>query len=205
MMSLSAKRRHQEELEKLHQTIRNGRNELEGKNIHPRIKNLSSSDRYAIKAFTDNIVIGWPIRDDAESELGEAFEKVGKFQFDMLKAGYFIRGAITIGDAYIDEYAVFGPALIEAYEAESNKARDPRIILTKSATEATKKHLEYYSDSKHSPQNYDLIQDSDGQWFVNYLNNTILGEEFGVPLGPIMQHKKSIESKLSTHKKQPAI
>jgi hypothetical protein len=38
-----------------------------------------SKDRYAIKAFTDNIVVGWPVSDDGESECGLAFFKSSRF------------------------------------------------------------------------------------------------------------------------------
>jgi hypothetical protein len=51
-----------------------------------------SEDEYALKAFTDNIVIGWPISDDAEMELGGAFRAVAGFQLEMINAEFFIRG-----------------------------------------------------------------------------------------------------------------
>jgi len=69
-------------------------------------------DWFALKAFTDNIAIGWPVRDDAEAEFGDAFFKLGGFQFEMVLGGYFIRGAVSVGDAYVDEVAVFGGALV---------------------------------------------------------------------------------------------
>ena len=100
-----------------------------------------SKDRYALKAFTDNIVIGWPIRDDAESEMSDAYWKLIDFQLHMALAGFFVRGAIAIGDAYVDDVAVFGKALLEAHDAESKIARDPRIILTAPARDALKLHL----------------------------------------------------------------
>jgi hypothetical protein len=65
-------------------------------------------DFYALKAFTDNIVLGWPIRDDAEIELGQAFSAISWFQFEMVSAGFFVRGAISVGNLYMDDIAVFG-------------------------------------------------------------------------------------------------
>jgi hypothetical protein len=38
------------------------------------VSRLMPKDNYALKAFTDNIVMGWPIRSDGETELGSAFD-----------------------------------------------------------------------------------------------------------------------------------
>src|SRR5437879_6285601 len=114
-----------------------------------------------------NIVMGWPIRSDGEAELGSAFSALSWFQFEMVNAGYFIRGAISVGNVYLDDIAVVGGGLIEVYEGESSLARDPRIILTKSAMEAVKEHLNYYGAASgggsHAPQNRELLKDADGQ------------------------------------------
>lgn len=142
---------------------------------------LLPKDNYALKAFTDNIVIGWPIRDDGEGELGQAFFALSLFQYEMINAGFLLRGAISVGNLYVDDIAVVGGGLIEAYEGEASLARDPRIILTSSATRAVKQHLEYYGSrsggGSHAPQNRKLLQDADGQLFLNYLDTTVLIDE----------------------------
>src|SRR5208283_3105609 len=106
----------QQFLHELHSTLSKGRAELEDRDSQPA---LLPKDNFALKAFTDNIVIGWPIHDDAESEFGMAFFKLALFQFQMVLEGFFIRGALTVGDAYVDEIAVFGPALTQTYTGES--------------------------------------------------------------------------------------
>lgn len=63
---------------------------------------------YEIRTFTDNIVIGCPILDDAEMELGIIFSELSLFQMEMVIHGFFVRGAISIGDLYIDDMAIFG-------------------------------------------------------------------------------------------------
>jgi hypothetical protein len=86
-------------LQTLHSALSTGRNWLEDK--HPalaELKNVSSKDLYALKAFTDNIVIAWPIRDDAEIELGQAFSKLADFQLRMTLEGFFIRGSVSVRD-----------------------------------------------------------------------------------------------------------
>ena len=122
-------RTQQELLQRLHSALSNGRKDLEEKHEGLAVlKKLTTKDRYALKAFTDNIVIAWPIIDDAEVELGSAFSKVAWFQFKMALEGFFIRGAISIGETYVDDIVVFGDALTQAHTGESRRARDPRII-----------------------------------------------------------------------------
>lgn len=196
----------QQVLRKLHQALGKGRAWLEDKDIPPELPKLMKKDLYALKAFTDNIVIGWPARDDAESEFGSAFFKLANFQFQMVIEGFFIRGALSVGDAYVDEITVFGSALSEAYAGESSLARDPRIILTSSAVKTAKKHLTYYGNPQHAPHVRDILCDSDGQWFLNYLD-CVLGavDEYGPFYEEFLKHKMVVEEKLEEHRGNPPI
>src|ERR1039458_1664468 len=90
-------------------------------------------DSYVIKVFTDNIVLGFPILDDGESEFGTMLFRVGRYQYTLLKHGLFVRGGIAFGDLYMDDDVVYGKGLLDAYEAETKLARDPRIVLGPSA------------------------------------------------------------------------
>ena len=202
-------RAQQQLLERIHQALDKGRVWLEDKeDFMSESKALSEKDDFALKAFTDNIVIGWPIYDDAESELGAAFFKIGYFQFQMVASGLFLRGAISIGDAYVDDIAVFGSALDDAYVGESTLARDPRIILTSSAVEAVDEHLEYYARQTHAPQVRDVLRDSDGQYFLNYMDYVLLPleEEDGTPsFDELLRHKAAVEERLASNKDRPTI
>jgi len=162
-------------------------------------------DRYAIKAFTDNIVIGWPVRGDAESELGSIFSSVAYFQLRMAAHGFFLRGSISVGDAYVDDVVVLGSAFLEAYQGEV-QAANPRIILTDSATTAVRKHLSYYSQVDHAPQYRDLFQDADGKWFVNYLETVLIAEgEQGPFYDELLQHKERVEERSHEFRRDPRI
>jgi hypothetical protein len=149
-------------LQKLYSSLSAGRKQLEERHkAFESLKKLTAKDRYTLKGFTDNIVLAWPIIDDAEIELGSAFAKVAEFQFTMALDGFFIRGAIALGDAYVDDIAVFGDALTQAHIAESKFARDQRIVLTKSAVQAVEQHLKYYHSSEFAPQVREILCDSD--------------------------------------------
>ena len=196
----------QETLRTLHKVLSLGRRWLEERDTSPELRELIKTDFYALKAFTDNIVIGWPVHDDAESEFGSAFFKLGSFQFQMVLEGLFVRGALSVDEAYVDEIVVFGQALAEAYAGESTLARDPRIILTKSAVQSIRTHLKYYSNPLDAPQVRHVLRDSDGQWFLNYLECILWAEhEQGPFYNEFLRHKEVVESKLSQYKSIPAI
>ncbi len=152
-------------------------------------------DRYAIKAFTDNIVIGWPVRDNAESELNSMFSMLAFFQMQMANHGFFLRGAISLGDAYVDDVVVYGRAFFEAHDGEAELARDPRIILCFSAASVVRKHLGYHGPVNHAPHYRDLYQDSDGKWFLNYLETILIAEDEEGPFyDQLLLHKENVEN-----------
>ena len=197
----------QQFLESVHGALSDGRKWLEydsSESVDQVEELISQRKRCELKAFTDSIVIGWPILDDAEMEFGSAFMRLAYFQFQMIISGFFIRGAISIGNAYIDDIVVSGDALIEAYQAEVELARDPRIVLSGSATKVIRSHLEYYFPQIDAPQNSALLEDPDGQWFLNYLDQVVYPGDGNVPeYARLSQHKTSIESCLSKYKNEP--
>ena len=120
-----------------------------------------------IKIFTDNMVVAYPIKGNGEAELDEILENVAEYQFNLALEGLFVRGGISVGDFYINEDIVFGPALLDAHAAESQIACYPRIVLD----EKTVKKLQgYINCSDTVPQKNKILIDNDGQWFINYLN-----------------------------------
>lgn len=162
-------------------------------------------NRYKIRTFTDNIVIGYPIHDDAETELDAIFSQLAVFQLVMANHGFFIRGAIAIGDLYIDNLTVFGQGLLDAYDGESKHARDPRVVLTKSAADAVMQHVGCYANPSYSTQARDLFKDADGQLFLNYLESILIAEDENGPFFDILEnHKSSVEAKLQLYRDQPA-
>ena len=174
--------------------------------MSPVLRELRGKDFFALKAFTDNIVIGWPVHSDAEVEFGSAFMRLATFQFNMAIRGYFVRGAISVAPAYVDEVVVFGDALAQAYLGESKLARDPRIILTETAVSAAKKHLTYYFPPADAPHVRDILKDADGQWFLNYLDSVLIAEdEHGPFYREFLQHKAAVEAKLAEHSANPSI
>jgi len=55
-----------------------------------------SHPHWLVKGFTDNIVIGYPVFQDAEPEMGYMFSNLCTFQLMMIIHGFFIRGGMAI-------------------------------------------------------------------------------------------------------------
>lgn len=124
---------------------------------------------WELKAFTDNVVIGHPIKWGGEPEFGHLISDVALLQIGFACEGFFVRGGLAVGDLYMDDDIVFGVGLLDAVEAEKAAAW-PRIMLTESAVQLVRQHLKYYASVKISPQNRDLLIDEDKRFFVNYLS-----------------------------------
>ena len=192
-------------LEKLHGALSWSRKWLGDGHLPESETEAGGESRFSLKAFTDNIAIGWPIaRRDGEGEFGAAFSDLAPFQLTMVNEGFFVRGAVSVGDAYVDDIAVFGDALLEAYRGESELARDPRIVLTESARRAVRAHVDYYRDRHEAPQNRVLVRDTDGQWFLNYLD-AILVPGLDPFFDALNRHRASVQSRLEEYRRKPAI
>ncbi|MFA2568880.1 hypothetical protein ABR775_03335 [Bacillus cereus] len=180
-------------LKRIHKTVTDNIAELK-----PREKSIG-----ILKAFTDNIVIGYPIYQDGEGQLGSIFLNFAWYQLSLTLEGFFVRGAVSIGDYYGDDEFAFGPALIEAHYLESKEAHNPRIILSDEATKMVNTHIGYYGKGL-SPQSRDLLKDNlDGKYFINYLE-VAMGDrgldDYAVSFSILKQHKEIIELNLQKYK-----
>lgn len=158
---------------------------------------------WEVKTFTDNVVIGYPIYEDGELELGSVLESLGLFQSYLVNEGFFIRGGVSVGHLYMDRDIVFGDGLLEAYDAESKLARDPRIVLAASARSYLLRHMEYYVSSDVAPQSMEVLKDEDGQLFLNYLGSVFVSDPPSTEW--LEQHKSSVEGKLRAFKDNPPV
>jgi hypothetical protein len=166
---------------------------------------------WVVKGFTDNFVVGFPLRPRAaemstegEIELGMIVGRIGQFQLAFALEGFFLRGGITIGPLYMDENLVYGSALIEAIEAEKRRARDPRVILTESARAVIDETNARWPEEL-TPDAAFLWQDSDGEVFVNYLSEICEFEtDMGYPdVDTLCRHGDVVRKKLAAYQQQP--
>lgn len=126
-------------------------------------------------AFSDSIV---RVRYyDAEYNEGSLFHELialVHMQAELANSGVFVRGGVSIGDIFLEENEVFGPALVRAYDLKSQYANAPRIII------GPEVFHEFRQNRKLRAEHHDLADEihyikqlvrrgDDGMWFVDYL------------------------------------
>ncbi|MGG1594755.1 hypothetical protein [Terribacillus saccharophilus] len=149
-----------------------------------------------VKVFTDNIVIGWPILEDGEMELGTTFVNIANYQLQLALDGFFIRGGISNGKHFMDEETVFGPELFETYTLESEVAVYPRVVLSNKSKELIKRFNTEYYGGIDSPFYEAILEDMDGEWFLNYLIATKDEDRGAFNLKLIEMHKQKVVAAL---------
>lgn len=132
-----------------------------------------------ISSYSDNIIISYPLDDqDLHPEgtdygfilfclLNNLAEYINYFHIEALKIGLSFRGAIAVGDLYLDleQNIIIGEPLIEAIEDESKLANYPRIVCSKSLLEYDKK---IHKNSRTSLSTK-FTRDFDGLYFIDYM------------------------------------
>src|SRR3990167_2294781 len=100
------------------------------KTNEPIIQSISSS------AFSDHIVISFLVIEDSYEDIRllmvmqKLQNHIGDIAMTALSKGFLIRGAVTIGKLYHQNNMVFGKALVDAYNLESQTAIYPRILIS---------------------------------------------------------------------------
>jgi hypothetical protein len=69
------------------------------------------------------------------SGLGAIIHSINQLVVDLLKQGFFIRGALVKDTLYHDDKTVFGKALLRAYSLESTIVRYPRVMVMREVVE----------------------------------------------------------------------
>lgn len=152
------------------------------------------------KRFSDLIVGTCPVNSkvNAQHRPGLVFVELYRVMFAqvrMIEGGILLRGAVTVGDLVKNNREIYGPALIRAYELESQVAVVPRIVVDdRLLTEmrgnpllrrhSFKEEMEYLSPL--------LRKDEEHITFVDYLNGVLPEDPDGAPIF-LKKHKDLIE------------
>jgi len=123
----------------------------------PTIPNLKA------RAFSDSVILTCPVDAKNSTMLDNALRKIAvissAFQMEVAVYDFFIRGALTVGLHCDRDDVSFGPAFVEAYEAEKQLANWLRVIVLPKALDLRAHGLHPY-----------LITDDAGITYVNYLH-----------------------------------
>jgi hypothetical protein len=113
-----------------------------------------------------------------------------------LSSGILLRGGMCIGDLYYEKDIVFGPALVKAYELETNLAVFPRIVVDA-------KSCLLHGTEEHTPPQFDFYvqHGDDGAYFIDYLHysyvDMFVTSQFKTDETRLLkQHKMQVETKL---------
>jgi hypothetical protein len=151
--------------------------------------------RWALKFFSDNLVFGFPVG-DASHEHSQAIRLalrcVQGYQLRMALNGFFVRGAISLGDICLTDEIIFGPALVECYHLESKASIVPRVLVDESLRNAIGQAT---SEAIVDEVLEWVCRDVDGWWFVNYLEAAKNSD--GVDWTVIQRHKNAVLASLS--------
>ena len=123
-------------------------------------------------AFSDSIIRVQP----AGMESGLFYELLGVLhaQGELVMRGILIRGGVALGEVFVSDDRIFGPAFVEAYEIESKVSIYPRIVVSPRA-------LHGLRDGSVPPGNHHgrewemsyvkglLMRGDDGLWSIDYL------------------------------------
>jgi hypothetical protein len=95
-------------------------------------------------------------------------------QFELANRGIFIRGGVAIGDMHQEQDVLFGPAMVRAYELESQFAKYPRIVVDPEAFQKLKEDDRLRADHHDIEDELGYLgnvlrQGEDGLHFVDYL------------------------------------
>lgn len=125
-----------------------------------------------VHAFSDCIVRVRPVSNGKEADtLAEELADLAGIQTALARTGIFIRGGVSSGEIHSTDTIVFGPALIRAYEMESQLAHAPRIIVDPVTIQAVRDRpvTNYRMRKDIAALRQSIRQADDGLWFIDYL------------------------------------
>lgn len=118
--------------------------------------------------FSDSIVISYNIK--SQDQLVFIIMELQEMIINLLAKDILLRGAITRGGFYHENNKLFGPALVEAYELESQVAVYPRVIISRDVLWYEKFSEELEEPSKNKIIESVIIDETDGWHYIDYIS-----------------------------------
>jgi hypothetical protein len=179
--------------------------------LHSALADVHDFSTDDVKIYSDNALVCWSVREGrgepiaSEGPLGSSLLDAARFQFELTRRGFYTRGAITVGDIYMDEHLVFGPGLIDAYDLETKVAVHPRVVLSGGAVSLARQHLSMYALGSDSPHHWYILWGSDGRFFLNYLGWLFEDDREELIYQELLKHRDGVVTNLEKYAARPAI
>lgn len=123
-----------------------------------------------VTQFSDSVVMSYRVTE--RSGVFWMINAIALTIISLADRGFLLRGAVTIGDLYHTRNHVVGPAMVRAYEMESQIARYPRVIVDPAVIGVARRRR----NADHSPDDEEgyirsfIDEDTDGQLFIDYIS-----------------------------------
>ena len=123
-----------------------------------------------VTQFSDSIVISFEATD--KEQVVSTLIEILLICMNFLMSGYLLRGGISIGKLIHTNKYLFGPAIIAAYELETNAALFPRIILGEQILNILDEPVEIYESSTDVQWVKDNLvsKDTDDMYYIDYIS-----------------------------------
>lgn len=133
-------------------------------------------------------------------------------QSELVHNGVIIRGAVAFGDIVHQDQRVFGPAMVEAYELESNQAIYPRILVSSKWVDALRSNelIRSRNNTINEEKNHILKlirKDKDGEYFIDYIRaiQSELDDPYRGYVEFLKEHSLLIKKNLQKHASNPRV
>lgn len=184
------------DLKKVNDYLRESSGKIDSINSSP------SKHKVEILTISDSIILAIPTDENEQDRLHNLRQLcicVLALQQALLKSEIFLRGAISVGDLYINikENQIIGKAYIQACELEKTMAKYPRVILDNKIIEflnlassqdliqrinqCNSQHILSYEDEVlYDWDKYGHLLEKDVPLFIDYLNTPYSGNFYTV-------------------------
>ena len=122
-----------------------------------------------VRIFSDNIVLAAPTTHGVDAAFMSVLVFTAIVQHNFLGSGFLTRGGITVGSFFYDDVMIWGQALVDSYQLESNIAIYPRIVISPKLIEQLI-FLEFPATRQF------VSKDIDDLYYVNYMNKRFYGK-----------------------------
>lgn len=124
-----------------------------------------ANDGLDVRMFSDSIIVSAPLE---TANFTKVLAACADLQRRFLARGILLRGGVSFGKHYADEFVMFSDGLITAYQIECKQARYPRIVVDSNV-------IDYFTnfpnlaDDVRTDGYRRMLRDRDRVFFVHYL------------------------------------